>query len=176
MTDRRKISATLEDYLEAILKLDNEKGAARVRDIAGELSVHKSSVSSALHNLADKKLVNYSPYELATLTPAGRKIAEEVSRNHGVIRRFLSDVLLVDDDVAERNACRIEHVVDRGVMERLALFAKFVNNCPRAGDDWIAGFERYVENMGEPAGTGDDVEEFINKFRKKARSSLREKE
>ena len=112
MTDLRAVSTSTEDYLEAILRLIAEKGAARVRDIAAALSVHKSTVSATLKTLSEKGLVKYSPYEIAILTPTGQEIAQNVSGRHEVIRRFLSEVLAVSDAAAETNACRMEHVLD----------------------------------------------------------------
>ena len=95
MSESSAISSTLEDYLEVILRLLGEKGAARVRDIAKALSVHKSTVTVALRRLAEKGLVNYRPYELVTLTPQGEELGREILRRHQLIRRFLSEVLLL---------------------------------------------------------------------------------
>lgn len=142
------LSATFEDYMEAISRLVAEKGAARVRDVARALSVHKSTVTAALKVLSDKDLVNYAPYEAATLTPRGKRIANEVARRHQVIQRFLSDVLLVPDDVAAANACRMEHVMDKEILRRLSRFAEFVKECPRAGEDWLRKFSDYYEHNG----------------------------
>ena len=61
------LSASLEDYLEAILHLVTEKQVARSRDIAKRLRVNRSSVTGALQALAKKGLVNYEPYEAVTL-------------------------------------------------------------------------------------------------------------
>lgn len=144
MAAEHTVSAALEDYLETILGLGQEKGAARVRDIAAGLAVHKSTVSAALHSLADKGLVNYAPYERVTLTPAGQRIAEAVRESHGVIRWFLSDVLQLDEEAAQRNACRMEHVVDREVMDRLALFARYLAQSPRAAAARGRRFAAYI--------------------------------
>jgi DtxR family Mn-dependent transcriptional regulator len=114
------VSGALEDYLEAILVLERRKGAARVRDIAVELSVHKSTVTAALKQLAEKGFLNYSPYEIATLTKSGRRVAEDINRNHQTIRCFLTDVLGLGAKRAEANACRMEHVLDPVVITRMA--------------------------------------------------------
>lgn len=118
----RRLSATQEDYLEAILQLIVAKGAARVRDIADALGVHKSTVTAALKSLSEKGFVQHSPYELTTLTGSGRRIAEAVVRKHDLIASFLRDVLKVDPETAERNACRMEHVIEAAVLERLVDF------------------------------------------------------
>jgi DtxR family Mn-dependent transcriptional regulator len=122
MTEPQTVTMTMEDYLEAIAWLEGDKGVARARDIAAALSVHKSTVTAALRSLAEKGLVNYSAYEAATLTADGRKIADDVIRRHKIIRDFFTEVLAVDPLVADTNACRIEHVLDAEVLERLAEF------------------------------------------------------
>ena len=137
------VSSTLEDYLEAILSLTEEKGAARVRDIAAMLSVHKSTVTAALRALAERGMVHYAPYETTTLTPPGRQIAEEITHDHAVIRSFLKDILLVAEEAAERNACRMEHVMDQDVMDRLVVFARYMKR-RRSGD---GPFREYAENV-----------------------------
>jgi DtxR family Mn-dependent transcriptional regulator len=145
MSADNHISSTLEDYLEAILVLTERTGSARVRDIASELSVHKSTVTAALKNLAEKALVNYAPYECATLTPQGRAIAERVIHDHGVIRQFLEEILLVDGDQAEENACRMEHVMDKDVLDRLVVLAKCMKNCPRSANECFGEYARNVK-------------------------------
>jgi DtxR family Mn-dependent transcriptional regulator len=122
MSEPQTVTMTMEDYLEAIAWLEGDKGVARARDIAAALAVHKSTVTAALRSLAEKGLVHYSAYEAATLTADGRKIADDVIRRHKIIRDFFTEVLAVDPSVADTNACRIEHVLDAEVLERLADF------------------------------------------------------
>jgi len=165
MADPAPLTATLEDYLEAISRLTEKKGAARVRDIAKALSVHKSTVTAALKSLSEKDLINYAPYELATLTKRGRKVAEEVSRRHRGIRDFLVDVLCIDERTADENACRLEHAMDKVVFQRLGLFARFVKDCPRAGEDWIGRFRAFVE-QGEIPEDPARAEQWLGNFKR----------
>ena len=137
MTGSRTLSPTLEDYLEAISQLTEEKGNARVRDIALAVSVHKSTVTAALKSLAEKDLVSYAPYQVATLTDRGSRVAEDIARRHDLIRRFLSEVLQLDEETAEGNACRMEHAMDREALARLRSFVEFVESHPRGGSGWI---------------------------------------
>ena len=160
MVERGKaVSAALQDYLEAILKLNLRLGPARVRDLANELSVHKSTVSAALRSLAERGLVNYSPYEPATLTPQGRRVAEKVCRTHHVLKRFMTDVLFVDEDVAGENACRMEHVVDRRVQERLLHLERFMHERPKGGLERTEGFRRYLHSAGADRNEPDSIKE-----------------
>lgn len=169
MGDPVSLTPTLEDYLEAICRLVAEKGEARVLEIAKALSVHKSTVTAALKSLAAKRLINYSPYAAATLTPQGMKVGQEIVRRHEVIRRFLVDVLAVDEWAADANACRMEHVLDEHVLERLRLFAQFARECPRAGEEWLEAFGRYVERGGEPMRDRADVEQCLEGLRERLR-------
>ena len=148
MANASGLTATLEDYLEAIWRLINDKGAARVNDIAAAVSVHKSTVTAALKRLNKEGFINYSPYETATLTARGREVGQRIAGRHDLLRRFLRDILQLKDDVAEANACRMEHVLDKDVMRRLTLFAEFIKECPRAGEDWLEHFRKYIDNNG----------------------------
>lgn len=140
------LTPTLEDYLEAISRLVVAKGAARVRDIAEALSVHKSTVTTALRSLADRDLINYRPYAKATLTPLGRTVAQQIVHRHDVISRFLTDVLSVPKDAAEESACKIEHVIAPEILDRLSQFIEFVEQCPRGGSKWIRGFGYFCKD------------------------------
>ena len=146
-----RMSAAVEDCLEAILGLEQVGKPARVRDLAGKLAVHKSTVSATLKALAAKKLVDYSPYEIAALTSAGRAIAERVSLRHALIRSFLADVLLLDDAVADTNACRLEHGMDKAVADRLVLFAQFLQAQSGEPAERVKGFSGYVKRHGRSA-------------------------
>ncbi len=140
-----KLSASLEDYLEAIFHLVTEKQAARARDIAKRLEVGRPSVTGALHALAEKELVNYSPYEVITLTRKGEAAARGVVRRHEVLRDFLVNVLSVDERAADEAACHMEHTITPSILERLIQFVEFVEVCPRGGAKWIKGFRYHCE-------------------------------
>jgi DtxR family transcriptional regulator, Mn-dependent transcriptional regulator len=161
MTDLRAVSTSTEDYLEAILRLIAEKGAARVRDIAAVLAVHKSTVSATLKGLSEKGLVKYSPYEIATLTPQGQEIAQNVTGRHEVIRRFLAEVLAIGNDTAESNACRMEHVLDAEVLERLALLVEFARKSPAKGDPWVQAFQRYSKQRTKRRNAGRETSRLV---------------
>ncbi|MGI5939914.1 MAG: metal-dependent transcriptional regulator [Thermoleophilia bacterium] len=121
------LSASLEDYLEAILRLERESRVARVSQIAAELHVSRPSVTGALKNLAGRGLVSHARYGHATLTAEGARIAREVERRHLAIRDFLTGVLSVPADRAEAAACRLEHVLEPDV---LAHFIAYANTLP----------------------------------------------
>jgi DtxR family Mn-dependent transcriptional regulator len=138
-----ELSESLEDYLEIILALEKTSKVARVKDIAEKMGVLRGSVTGVLKNLAEKGLINYEPYSFITLTRKGTVMAREVTRRHVVIKDFLHSVLLLDPDNAEKNACRMEHAMDKLAIDRLIKFLEYIHNCPRTGDDWIKAFVNY---------------------------------
>ena len=143
------LSASLEDYLEAIYHIIREKQAARVKDIAQRLHVRAASVTGALRSLAEKNLVNYAPYEIVTFTKQGEAAALDVVRRHTALKDFFTKVLLVDEATADSAACQMEHCITRPLVNRLIQFAEFVESCPRAGTRWIRGFGYYCDHQAE---------------------------
>ena len=149
MADKKKsLSESLEDYLEAILDLEETNKVARAKDIADRLGVLRGSVTGALKTLAERGLINYAPYSYITLTAKGKAIAREINRRHMVIRTFLVNVLLLEPEKAEANACRMEHAMDTAAIDRLVQFIDYIHECPRAGDDWIQGFVNFYTRKG----------------------------
>ncbi len=140
MEKNSNLSESLEDYLEIILELENTNKVARAKDIADKMGVKRGSVTSALKNLSERGLINYEPYSFITLTPEGSNLAKNVVYRHTVIKKFLVNVLQIDESIAEPTACRMEHTVDKLTLERMVSFFDFVFSCPRAGEDWIESF------------------------------------
>lgn len=125
------ITAALEDYLEAIFNLSRRNKSARSRDIAESLGVHKSTVTAALKSLGGMNLINYAPYEAVTLTREGERLAKDVVKRHDALKGFFTDVLMVDEELAEKAACGMEHAMPKEIVERLAEFAHVIRACPR---------------------------------------------
>ena len=137
------LSENLEDYLETILVLQKENTVARVKDIAERLDVLSGTVTSALRSLSEKEMINYKPYSFITLTKKGEKIAKEILRRHNVVKDFLQCILLLDEEKAEENACRMEHSMDKVAVNRLVQFIDYIYSCPRTGEDWISNFNTF---------------------------------
>ena len=112
----------MEDYLEAIAQLKEDKGIARVKDISRLLNVRTPSVTGALEALSRNSLVLHEPYGAVTLTPAGRRRARSVRKRHKLLVRFLTDVLRVEDGIALEDACRMEHSLSPQTFRKLTQF------------------------------------------------------
>ncbi len=141
-----KLSASLEDYLETIYELVQEKQAARSRDIAERLKVHRSSVTGALRALADRGLINYAPYDLITLTAAGEKMAADICRRHAALEDFFVKVLAVPEADAQEAACQLEHALPPLIRDRLCKFIEFLQVCPQRISGWRSRFLHFCSN------------------------------
>lgn len=113
-----KLHASGEDYLEAILVLQRQKGMVRSVDVARHLEVSKPSVCHAVATLRDGGFLTMDEDYFLHLTDAGLEVAEQIYEKH----RFFTERLIeagVDPETAERDACRIEHVISQESFERL---------------------------------------------------------
>ncbi|PID71802.1 MAG: DtxR family transcriptional regulator [Desulfobulbus propionicus] len=143
MSTNQRLSASLEDYIEAIYHIIEEKKVARGKDISARLNVSGPSVTEALRALSQRGLINYVPYEVITMTDEGRVVAEDVISRHDALKQFFVDVLAMDMEVAEEGACKIEHTAPREIINRIVQFTHFLEICPRGGKELIAGFADY---------------------------------
>ncbi len=139
-------TASMEDYLEAIAKLREEEPEVRVTQISKRLGVKKPSVTAALHKLSEDGLVQHPRYGTVELTSQGQRIAGEVMRRHEVLFRFLSEILGIDQGIAQEDASKIEHLLSPTSLEKLAKFVEFVLTCPKGEPAWLEGFNYYFEH------------------------------
>ncbi|MEA2060064.1 MAG: metal-dependent transcriptional regulator [Thermodesulfobacteriota bacterium] len=147
MKKNKLLTASLEDYLETIYHIIEDKQAARVKEIAKRLEVNNSSVTGALKSLAKKGYLNYAPYDVITLTEEGEKMALDVIRRHEILKKFIIEILCIEDEEkADDAACIMEHAVTPEVLERIIRFVEFTRICPRSGTEWTQGFKRFCDN------------------------------
>lgn len=144
-----QITATLEDYLEAILDQLEDEPVARVTDIAERLDVSKPRVTTVIQNLAEDGYVDHQDYGYILLTERGREVAEQVRERHRLLSRFFSRVLGVEEKRAEQDACSAEHYISQQTLDRLTAFMKFIGECPRTGSQWLNHFHCFCETDGE---------------------------
>lgn len=143
-----QLSASLEDYIETIYHIVEEKQVARAKNIADQMSVSRASVTEALRTLSSKGLINYAPYEVITMTDLGREVAEDVIFRHNTLKNFFIEILTIDEDIAEDGACKIEHSAPPEVISRMIDFMKFVDSCPQVDKELISQFRDFVEKQG----------------------------
>lgn len=107
-----------EDYLEAILRLREEKGQVRSIDVAGELGVTKPSVSVAMKKLREAGHITMDESGLLFLTDRGEAVAQRIYERHRIIAQLLMG-LGVDKTTAAQEACKIEHHISDGTFQKM---------------------------------------------------------
>jgi len=148
MAQKKQLSASLEDYLEAIYNLSQGSKVARSKDIAQNLGVSRASVTSALKLLNSKELIDYQPYGFINLTEKGIQKAQSVVSRHIILETFFVNVLGVDKETAEHAACKAEHILGQTVISKLLDFTEFSTSYSKKGTDIIADFQRYCRSKG----------------------------
>lgn len=144
-----ELSASLEDYIETIYHIVEEKQVARAKNIAELMSVSRASVTEALRALSSKGLINYAPYEVITMTDTGRSVAEDVIFRHSTLKKFFIEILTIDKNIAEEGACRVEHAAPPEVIGRMIDFMKFVDSCPQVEKGLINKFREFCNNKDD---------------------------
>lgn len=149
MKGKPDLSASLEDYIEAIYHIIEAKLVARSKEIAARLGVSRASVTEALRALSKKGLIHYAPYEAITLTDEGRDVAEDVIFRHEALKNFFIKVLSISNSTAEEGACKIEHAAPPEIIARMIAFTKFMQIWPKGDENMLQGFSDYYERSRE---------------------------
>lgn len=125
------VSFSEENYLKAIFHLERTyEGGVSTNALAGEMETKASSVSDMVRRLADKKLVEYRKYQGVRLSPAGRKKAMEVIRNHRLWEVFLVDKLNFSWDEVHEVAEQLEHIRSEKLIQELDRFLGYPQRDP----------------------------------------------
>ncbi len=124
---------TIEEYIETIFALEQRHGRAQTGMIASRMGVKPPSITEMLRKLEREGLIQYESYNGAVLTPAGKRLAGDLMQRHRVIANLL-EILGIDADLAEEDACQIEHHVSPGTVRRLEAFVEFVRSDPATTD------------------------------------------
>lgn len=123
--DKHRLSMANEDYLESIYRItiaENSSAGIRSVDVADQLNVSKASVNKAISTLKDAGYVEQNRYGRVILTEVGREYGSEVWHAHRLIRAFLEEGLGVAPEVANEEACTMEHALSRDTLRRWAKF------------------------------------------------------
>lgn len=124
----KKLTESLEDYLEAIAELIAVDGHAHSKEIAEKLKVKMPSVTGALRQLEAMGYIIYNTHYPVELTASGREVAGRVINRHRVLKRFFTEILGLPSATASDTACRLEHVVDEDTIERFVIFSEAIEN------------------------------------------------
>ena len=164
---QKPLTSVMEDYLETIYDLNQVKQVVRVKDIAKRMDVKMPTVSSMLNTLSTRGLVHYEKYEYIELTRAGMRVGKEMRRRHGVLNKFLTEILKIDAKAADEEACKMEHTLSSATLDSLVDFMEFIQVCPRAGGSWLDHFDEFRKSGSDPEKCRMYGKEFSCTFKKK---------
>jgi DtxR family Mn-dependent transcriptional regulator len=138
-----------EDYLEAILSLSKEKGYAKVMELAKILRVKPASVSEMLYKLSRNGFVVYRKRMYVTLTNKGLEAAKRVREKRELLIKFLTTIG-VSEEVAEIDACAIEHTLHPETLKQLRNFVRFIESSPSVNPVWLEHFREFCKTGRHP--------------------------
>ncbi|UCH87991.1 MAG: metal-dependent transcriptional regulator [Thermoplasmata archaeon] len=119
-----------DEYLEAIYDIAGKDGVAKTTEIAKRLELSPASVTEVMQRMAEKKLVNYTPYKGVSLSKKGLAHARRIKRKHRILERFLHDILGLDQDKVHEQACLMEHTLTDETEEAMCKMLKGAERCP----------------------------------------------
>lgn len=124
--------------MEALLRLEKERGVVRVKELADSLGLTNASISSAMPKLGRLGLVTFERYGPIRLTPLGRRMAKQVIRREEVLVAFFSEVLGIPKNKARGEACRVEHSISSESLEALEAFLGYLKENSQLLEAWRA--------------------------------------
>jgi 2-iminoacetate synthase len=119
-----QLTERMQDYIKTIASLSLAKGQATISDIASARGVKAPSASEAVGQLAKRGLVQHENYASVDLTPGGWQVANEMLNRHELLVHLFSDVLGLSKEVADKEACTLEHAVAGETLEHVATFVR----------------------------------------------------
>ncbi|MGM9922844.1 MAG: transcriptional regulator MntR [Bacillus sp. (in: firmicutes)] len=121
---------SMEDYIEQIYILIEEKGYARVSDIAENLSVHPSSVTKMVQKLDQEEYLIYEKYRGLILTPKGKKVGKRLVYRHELLENLLR-IIGVKEENIYRDVEGIEHHLSWNAIDRVCDLVHYFEENPK---------------------------------------------
>lgn len=120
----RKLTHSIEDYLEMIYVLSQDDNQVRITDLAEKMKLRKSSIVSAVKKLKMCGFVQHQPYCDIILTKEGIKRASEIYQKHVILKTFFMDILRLPESIAEKDACNFEHYISDQTVKAIIRLAE----------------------------------------------------
>jgi DtxR family Mn-dependent transcriptional regulator len=150
--ERNEVTHSAAHYLLAVAAIAKSGRDPRAVDVARQLEVSRAAVSLQIRTLRENGLVDVGDDHRIHLTRTGADLVARIASKREVVRLFLNEVLGVDPATAERDACKIEHLISE---ESGAALVRFIS-CLRDDEVALADIMRRV-NAASAGGSGDDA-------------------
>jgi DtxR family Mn-dependent transcriptional regulator len=154
--DQNIITHSAAHHLMAVDDLVNKYGYARVSDIARQLSITRGSVSISLKPMKEAELILQDENRHLRLSEKGQRLVDAIKTKRLLIQRLLSDLLGVQVQQAEIDACKMEHLTSNETARRLVAFFRFLDSQQQAAHDFLStwrAFDRSCEHNPESCPT-----------------------
>jgi Mn-dependent DtxR family transcriptional regulator len=138
--DENELTHSAAHHLMSVHELRELHGYARVSDIAKHLKITKGSVSSAMKHLKERGYIQEDHNRFLELTAKGLRVVWETEATRLVVKKFLHDGLGMDEDDAEIDACKVEHLVSSEARGRLVGFLRFLFSNEAVSASFLAAF------------------------------------
>jgi DtxR family Mn-dependent transcriptional regulator len=145
----KRLTHSMAHYIQAIAAATGEGASASVGEIADRLGVSKAGVTSMLRTLSSRGLASHERYGDVKLTEEGKRLASRTERSRDVLTEFFTEILGLPADLAEEDACMIEHLVSPGSMVQLLRLTAFLRSDHDAAVGFRAAFRAYVAGCEE---------------------------
>ncbi len=143
IADENKLTASMEDYLEMIYRLNQKQNDIRVNDLAIKLNVQPPSVTKMIQKLNNRGFLKYQKYGLIHLTAEGKEVGAYLIKRHNTIKEFLN--LIGATENLQKDVETLEHSISFSTLEVFSLLIKFLNK----NDYIIKEFNLYKEGQNK---------------------------
>ncbi|AWB11034.1 MAG TPA: metal-dependent transcriptional regulator [Thermodesulfobium narugense] len=144
-----ELTPSLENYLRTIYDINQSKGIARVRDLAKQLRVKTPSAVAAIESLKNKGLVTQERYGHIELTNKGRILAQNLSRRKNTIVNFLVRILRIEKNLAEQDACLLEHDFSQSTFRKMEKMIAFIEMLEEKHPEIFKEFKKFIFDSDE---------------------------
>lgn len=124
------ISNNIEEYLEVLYRNGSNKEQVSTTVFSKELGIAPGSVTQMLKKLGELDYIEYVPYKGASLTDKGMEIAQNITRKHRILEKFLTDVLNIKKENVHNQACEMEHSLSDEAERALCFMLDHPDSCP----------------------------------------------
>ena len=139
-----KITPKIEDYLETIYLLSQEMDTVGVSDVAKAREVSVPTARTAVNRLQEMGFLHQKHYGKIILHEKGQQMGREIYSVHRTLRRFLTEVLLLDMSIAEQDACLMEHGLSPETLERLRVFLDVLDRGNQISSNVMQAFKESI--------------------------------
>ncbi len=155
-----QVTAVVEEYLEAIYRLQEKGGVARTGDLVDLLQVVPGTVTNTVKRLEREDYITHQPYKGVRLSEKGHRIAIRVVRRHRLSERLLTDILHLEWDKVHEAACKLEHGMTDEIIKPLEKALKHPKTCPH-GNPIPTKCGGIIEEKSQPLAELNEKEQAI---------------